>query len=289
MNQSDVISARSCDGVNPVSRTVSLMFHYLRHSLPVFKLTPPSLRALNPSSNMQSQLTMQRTQLPPHRPWDCAIDLLLAATLPKGRVYPLSIPERKAMENYIKEALRQRLIHHSTSPAASSFVGKKDRILWPCFDYRTLNDHTVKLPYPLPLVPAALEELRGSRIYSKLDLRSVYNLVRIREGDEWKRAFITLTNHYEYHVMPYGLSNSPFVFQGFMNEVFRQFLNRFVIVYINVILIYSRKLAEYRHHVTQVLEKPTSSVPIESKWTRGRSKPSGTGPNHSQSRNSNAS
>ncbi len=158
------------------------------------------------------------TQLPPHQPWDCVIDLLPGATLPKGRVLPLSIPERKAMEDYIQEALQQRFIRPSTSPATSSFffVGKKDGGLRPCIDYRTLNAHTVKLPYPLPLVPAALEELHGARIFSKLDLRSVYNLVRIREGDEWKTGFITPSGHYEYQVMPYGLSNSPSVFQGFM-------------------------------------------------------------------------
>ncbi len=197
------------------------------------------------------------TQLPAHWPWDCAIDLLPGATLPKGRVYPLSIPECKAMDDYIKEALQQRFIRPSTSLAASSFffVGKKDGGLRPCIDYWTLNAHTVKLPYPLPLVPAVLEELRGARTFSKLDLRSEYNLVRIREGDEWKTGFITPSGHYEYQVMPYGLSNSPSVFQGFMNEVFREFLHQFVIVYIDDILIYSRNLAEHRHHVTQVLEQ----------------------------------
>ncbi len=161
-----------------------------------------------------------------------------ASLLPKGRVYPLSIPERKAMEDYIKEALQQQFICPSTSPAPSSFffVGKKDGGLRPCIDYRTLNDHTVKLPYPLPLVLAALEELRGARIFSKLDLRSAYNLVRIQEGDEWKTVFNTPSGHYEYRVMPYGLSNSPSVFQGFMNEVFREFFHRFVIVYIDNIL-----------------------------------------------------
>ncbi len=161
------------------------------------------------------------------------------------------------MEDYIQEALQQRFIRPSTSPAASSFffVGKKYGGLRPCIDYRTLNAHTVKLPYPLPLVPAALEELRGARIFSKLDLRSAYNLVRIREGNEWKTGFITPSGHYEYQVMPYELSNSPSVFQGFMNEVFREFLHKFVIVYIDDILIYSRNLAEHRHHVTQVLEQ----------------------------------
>ncbi|KAI2659363.1 Transposon Tf2-8 polyprotein [Labeo rohita] len=197
------------------------------------------------------------TKLPPHRPWDCAIDLLPGAQLPKGKIYPLSIPERQAMEAYITEALDQGFIRPSTSPAASSFffVGKKDGGLRPCIDYRTLNSQIIQQPYPLPLVPAALEELRGSQVFTKLDLRSAYNLVRIREGDEWKTAFVTPTGHYEYLVMPYGLSISPSVFQTFMNEVFREFLHQFVIVYIDDILIYSRNMAEHRQHVQQVLHK----------------------------------
>ncbi|KAI2645073.1 Transposon Tf2-8 polyprotein [Labeo rohita] len=96
-----------------------------------------------------------------------------------------------------------------------------------------LNSQIIQQPYPLPLVPAALKELRGSQVFTKLDLRSAYNLIRIREGDEWKTAFITPTGHYEYQVMPYGLSVSPSVFQTFMNEVFREFLHRFVVVYID--------------------------------------------------------
>ncbi|KAL0167476.1 hypothetical protein M9458_035698, partial [Cirrhinus mrigala] len=196
------------------------------------------------------------TQLPPHRPWDCAIDLLPGAQLPKKLVYPLSIPEHQALEEYIKEALQQGFIQPSTSPAASSFfVGKKDGGLRPCIDYRQLNSQIIQQPYPLPLVPAALEELRGAQVFTKLDLRSAYNLVRVREGDEWKTAFVTPTGHYEYRVMPYGLSISPSVFQTFMNEVFREFLHRFVIVYIDDILIYSRNLAEHRQHVQQVLQK----------------------------------
>ncbi len=150
------------------------------------------------------------SKLPPHRPWDCAIDLLLGEPVPRGRIYPLSIPEQKAMEEYIEEALEQECIRPSTSPAASSFflVAKKDGGLRPCIDYWALNKITVKFRYPLPLVLAALEQLRGARIFTKLDLRSAYNLIRIREGDEWKTAFVTPTGHYEYRVMPYGLANS---------------------------------------------------------------------------------
>ncbi|KAK3563121.1 hypothetical protein QTP86_016357 [Hemibagrus guttatus] len=158
--------------------------------------------------------------LPPHRPWDCAIDLLPGEPVPRGRIYPLSIPEEKAMEEYIKEALAQGYIRPSTSPAAST----------------------------------ALEHLRGATVFTKLDLRSAYNLIRIGEGDEWKTAFVTPTGHYEYLVMPYGLANAPSVFQDFIHEVLWEFLHRFVLVYINDILIYSRNLAEHRHHVAEVLK-----------------------------------
>ncbi|KAK3559672.1 hypothetical protein QTP86_013919, partial [Hemibagrus guttatus] len=123
-------------------------------------------------------------RLPLHQVWDCAIDLLPNTSLPKGRIYPLSLPESKAMEEYIETALAAGHIRPSTSPPAAGFffIGKRDGGLQPCIDYRGLNAITIRYPYPLPLVPAALEQLRGARVFSKLDLRSAYNLVRIREG-----------------------------------------------------------------------------------------------------------
>ncbi|KAL0166278.1 hypothetical protein M9458_038122, partial [Cirrhinus mrigala] len=190
------------------------------------------------------------TLLPPHRSWDCGIDLLPGAQLPKGRVYPLSIPECQTMEEYISEALAQGFIQPSTSPAASSFcfVGKKDGGLRPCIDYRQLNSQVIQQPYP------------SAQVFTKLDLWSPYNLVRICAGDEWKTAFVTPTGHYEYRVMPYGLSISPSVFQMFMNEVFRELLHRFVIVYIDDILIYSRNMTEHRHHIQQMDQGKVSVI-----------------------------
>ncbi|KAL1023302.1 hypothetical protein UPYG_G00038940, partial [Umbra pygmaea] len=135
------------------------------------------------------------------------------------------------------------------------FVGKKDGGLRPCIDYRALNNVTVKHKYPLPLIPAALEQVGQASIYTKLDLRSAYNLVRIRKGDEWKTAFITHAGHYEYLVMPYGLTNAPAVFQSFMNTIFHDMLDRFVIVYIDDILIYSSSLSDHVNHVKAVLER----------------------------------
>ncbi|KAK3568081.1 hypothetical protein QTP86_030309 [Hemibagrus guttatus] len=169
-------------------------------------------------------------RLPVHEPWDCAIDLLPNASPPRGQVYPLSLPESKAMEEYIETALAAGHIWPSTSPAEAGFffVGKKDGGLRPCIDYRGLNAITIPYPYPLPLVPAALEQLRGARIFTKLDLRSAYNLVRIKKEDEWTTAFHTTHVHYEYRVMPFGLTNAPAVFQALINGVFQDLLRKCV-------------------------------------------------------------
>ncbi|KAK3507946.1 hypothetical protein QTP70_005050 [Hemibagrus guttatus] len=163
------------------------------------------------------------------------------------------LPHHQAMEEYIESSLAAGHIRPSTSPAAAGFffVGKKDGGLRPCIDYRGLNAVTIRYPYPLPLVPAALEQLRGARVFTKLDLRSAYNLVRIQEGDEWKTAFHTTHGHYEYCVMPFGLTNAPAVFQALINEVFRDLLGRSVIAYIDDILVYSASMEE---HVIQVRE-----------------------------------
>ncbi len=104
-------------------------------------------------------------------------------------------------------------------------------------------------------MPSALEQLRSAQFFTKLDLRCAYNLIRIKEGDEWKTAFSTTTGHYEYRVMPFGLVNSPSVFQSFINDVFRDMLDHYVIVYINDILIYSETLQEHIQHVRSVLQR----------------------------------
>ncbi|KAK3565138.1 hypothetical protein QTP86_000246 [Hemibagrus guttatus] len=196
-------------------------------------------------------------RLPAHQPWDCAIDLLPNASPPRGRVYPLSLAESKAMEEYVETALAAGHIRPSTSPAEAGFffVGKKDGGLRPCIDYRGLNAITVPYPYSLPLVPAALEQLRGERIFTKLDLRSTYNLVRIKKGDEWKTAFHTTHGHYEYRVMPFGLTNAPAVFQALINGVFQDLLGKWVIAYIDDILMYSASLEEHVLHVREVLSR----------------------------------
>ncbi len=193
----------------------------------------------------------------------------------------------------VQEALKQGFIQPSTSPAASSIfiMGKKDGGLRACIDYCMLNSQTVKLPYPLSLVPTTLGELRGARLFSKLDLRSAYNLIRIQEDNEWKTAFITSRVHYEYWVMPYGLAYSLFIFQGFMNEVIQEFLHRFVTVYIDDILPKpgqtlspceagppetqtAPSLPETGEvRIPRFSSSATSSVKMVFLWTRGRWRP----------------
>uniref|UniRef100_A0A8C9ZTG8 Gypsy retrotransposon integrase-like protein 1 n=1 Tax=Sander lucioperca TaxID=283035 RepID=A0A8C9ZTG8_SANLU len=197
------------------------------------------------------------TALPPHRTYDCPIDLLPGSAPPKGLLYSLSSPETVAMKDYIDSALEAGIIRPSSSPAGAGFffVGKKDWSLRPCIDYRGLNDITVKNRYPLPLLSSAFELLQGATVFSKLDLRNAYHLVRIREGDEWKTAFNTPSGHYEYLVMPFGLTNAPAVFQALVNDVLRDMLNVFVFVYLDDILIFSRNLDEHINHVRAVLQR----------------------------------
>ncbi|KAK1789716.1 hypothetical protein P4O66_015612, partial [Electrophorus voltai] len=161
-----------------------------------------------------------------------------------------------AMEQYIKEALQQGYVRPLTSPASAGvfFVKKRDGGLRPCVDYRGLNKLLVQYLYLLPLVPATLEQMRGARHFTKLDLRSAYNLIQIKEGDKWKTAFSTSTGHYEYLVLSYGLASAPSVLQAYINEVLREFLGKSVVAYIDDILIYSPSRNQHVHDVWAVLQ-----------------------------------
>lgn len=123
-------------------------------------------------------------------------------------------------------------------------MAKKDGGQRPCIDYRGLKRITIKNRYPLPLMNTVFEFLQGAQDFTKLDLRTAYNLVRIREGDECKTGFNTSSGHYEYQVMPFGLVNAPGVFQAFVNNVLRDLLDHCVYVYLDDILIFSKNIQE---------------------------------------------
>uniref|UniRef100_A0A8C6M778 Gypsy retrotransposon integrase-like protein 1 n=1 Tax=Nothobranchius furzeri TaxID=105023 RepID=A0A8C6M778_NOTFU len=161
------------------------------------------------------------------------------------------------MRQYITEALANGIIRPSTSPlgAGFSFVAKKDGSLRPCIDYRGLNQITVKDKYPLPLLSSTFEPVQDATVFTRLDLRNAYHLVRVRQGDEWKTAFKTPLGHFEYLVMPFGLTNAPAVFQRLVNSVLGDYINDFVTVYLDDILIFSRSMAQHKRHVRMVLHR----------------------------------
>jgi hypothetical protein len=136
------------------------------------------------------------------------------------------------METYVSESLGQGYIRPSTSPASSCFffVKKKNGGLRPCIDCRGINQITVRYSYQLPLFTSANKAMHGARFFTKLDLRSSYNLVRIQEGNEWKTTFSTTSGHYKYLVMPYRLMNAPSVFQAFVDKIFRDLHGQGVVV-----------------------------------------------------------
>lgn len=195
--------------------------------------------------------------LPPHRQFDCQIDLVPGASVPSGRLYALTEPENVHLRGYLDKLLKLGFIRPSKSPAASPlfFIPKANGELRACVDFRALNAITIKNRYPLPLISVLLEQVKKARIYTKLDLKGAYHLVRMRDGDEWKTAFKTRFGLFEYLVMPFGLCNAPAAFQYFLNEVFREELDIYVVVYIDDILIYSSSVEEHVHHVKAVLQK----------------------------------
>lgn len=194
--------------------------------------------------------------LPLHRPYDCKIDLIPGLVLPSNRLYSLSNLEREAMEKYIHKSLAARLIRPSSSLFRDGFffVMKKDKSLRPCIDYRGFNDITVKNPYPLYLIDLTFKPLHQATILTKLTLRNAYHLIRIREGGKWKTAFKTSLGHFEYLVVPIGLTNASAVFQALINYVLRHMLSPFVYVYLDEILIFSRMAEENMQHVKMVLK-----------------------------------
>ena len=135
------------------------------------------------------------------------------------------------------------------------FVDKKDGSQRMCVDYRSLNEVTIKNKYPLPRIDDLFDQLRGAHVFSKIDLRSGYHQLKIRNSDIPKTAFTTRYGLYEYTVMSFGLTNAPAYFMYLMNKVFMEFLDKFVVVFIDDILIFSKTEEEHAEHIRMVLQK----------------------------------
>ncbi|XP_057768171.1 uncharacterized protein LOC130988364 [Salvia miltiorrhiza] len=193
---------------------------------------------------------------PPDRPIEFTIDLEPGAAPISKAPYRMAPKELEELKIQLQELLELGFIRPSVSPwgAPVLFVKKKDGTLRMCIDYRELNKVTLKNKYPLPRIDDLFDQLKGASVFSKIDLRSGYHQLKIRPEDVPKTAFRTRYGHYEFVVVPFGLTNAPAVFMDLMNRVFHPYLDKFVLVFIDDILIYSKNEKDHEEHLRIVLE-----------------------------------
>eukprot|EP00253_Pinus_taeda_P014041 PITA_14041 len=193
--------------------------------------------------------------LPPRRNIDFTIELIPGAAPVSRAPYRMSVPELTELKMQLQELLDKNYIRPSVSPwgAPVLFVKKKDGTFRMCIDYRQLNKLTIKNKYPLPRIDELFDQVKGATVFSKIDLRSGYHQIRIKEEDIAKTAFRTRYGHYEFVVLPFGLTNAPATFMCSMDSIFHHYLGRFVLIFIDDILVYSRNMEEHHEHLRKVL------------------------------------
>ena len=221
--------------------------------------------ALNLSSKIKAAFfdvftTKLPTGLPPCRNVEHRIELVPGANPVTQPSYRMSIKEETEVRKVIDEYLSKGLIRPSFSPFASPIllVKKKDGSFCMCVDYRALNKITVKHRYPMPRIDDLLDALGGATVFSKIDLKSGYHQIRVRDEDVHKTAFRTRFGQYEYLVMPFGLTNAPATFMMLMNDILRPFMGQFVVDFIDDVLVYSKNLIDhevYLHSIFQALRE----------------------------------
>jgi len=194
--------------------------------------------------------------LPPEREVEVTIDTLSGVSPIAQLPYRMAPKELDELKNQLQELLDKGFIRPSNSPwgAPVLFVKKKDGTLRFCIDYRQLNKVTVKNRYPLPRIDDLFDQLKGAKVFSKIDLRSGYYQMRIKGQDVSKTAFRTRYGHFEFLVLPFGLTNAPALFMDLMNRVFQPYLDKFVVVFIDDILVYSKSYEEHEQHLRQALQ-----------------------------------
>nr|XP_043639339.1 uncharacterized protein LOC122610413 [Erigeron canadensis] len=208
------------------------------------------------STNELKIVTAMKFRIPPVRQVEFNIDLVPGATPVAKAPYRLAPPEMQELSNQLQELLSKGFIRPSSSPwgAPILFVKNKDGSMRMCIDYRELNKLTVKNRYPLPRIDDLFDQLQGASYFSKIDLRSGYHQICVQDGDVPRTAFRTRYGHYEFLVMPFGLTNAPAIFMDLMNRVCRPFLDKFAIVFIDDILVYSRNKTHHEQHLRSILQ-----------------------------------
>jgi len=195
-------------------------------------------------------------ELPPSRDMDFSIDLIPGAGPVSIAPYRMAPAELAELKKQIEDLLEKKFIRPSASPWRASvlLVKKNDGSSRLCVDYRQLNKLTIKNKYPLPRIDDMLDQLRGAAMFSKIDLRFGYHQILVKPEDVQKMAFRSRYGHYEYVVMSFGVTNAPAIFMDYMNRIFRPYLDQFVVVLIDDILIYSESREVHVDHLRVVLE-----------------------------------
>ena len=206
--------------------------------------------------NKFSYLFEKPTDLPPKRPYDHSVQLIPGAQPFRLRPYRYNPAQKDEIEKQVNELLQNGMIQASVSPFASPvlLVKKKTGDWRLCVDYRRLNALTVKDKFPLPVIDEFMDELAGSKWFISLDMRSGFHQIRMKEANQYKTAFQTHHGHFEYKVMPYGVTGGPATFQRVMNWVLAPLLRVCVIVFIDDILIYSKSWEQHLEHVAAVFQ-----------------------------------
>ncbi|GKB89085.1 reverse transcriptase domain-containing protein [Tanacetum coccineum] len=225
-------------------------------SLSNVKVDEPKLSDISVVRDFIEVFPEDLSGLLPQRQVEFRIDLVPGATPVAKSPYRLAPSEMQELSAQLQELQDKGFIRPSHSPwgAPVLFVKKKDGALHMCIDYRELNKLTIKNHYPLPIIDDIFNHLQGARYFSKIDLRSGYHQFRVHEDDIPKTAFRTRYGHFEFTVMPFGLTNAPTVFMDLMNRVCKPYLDKFVIIFIDDILVYSKSKDEHEVHLRLVLE-----------------------------------
>jgi hypothetical protein len=193
--------------------------------------------------------------MPPEKEVEFYIDLLPGTTPIAKRPYRMAPTELAELKLQTTELQQKGFIRPSSSPwgAPILFITKKDGSMRMCIDYRSLNEVTIKNKYPLPQIDDLFDQFQGDKYFPKIDLRSGYHQLRIKEADIQKTAFVTRYGQYEFTIMPFGLTNAPSCFMNLMNKVIMEELDKFVVVFINDFIIYSKSQEDHDHHLWIVL------------------------------------